>query len=123
MGVCKTRTRQSKWKKEKNGEMVTRICVVCKEEEEDWDHYDYECKGVREMNERVVRSGEKTGVQAFSRTEWSLEEEGMGKHMMLGIAKAPWIYNWESCKMDKRQRGKPNIETLMNRLHRRMKII
>ena len=46
--AIQTRTRMSKWKKEKNGEMVTRMCVVCKTEEEDWDHYDYECKGMRE---------------------------------------------------------------------------
>ena len=42
--AIQTRTRMSKWKKEHNGEMVTKMCVVYKTEEEDWDHYYYECK-------------------------------------------------------------------------------
>ena len=42
---------------------------VCKVEEEDWDHYDYECRGVREMNKRVA---DNVGRElAFSRSEWS----------------------------------------------------
>ena len=46
--------RESKWKTDENGESVTSECPVCKAEEEDWDHYDYECRGVREVNERVA---------------------------------------------------------------------
>ncbi len=100
---------------------MTRICPVCKEEEEDWDHYDYECKGVKEMNEEVAKSVGRT--HAFSRNEWSLEEEEMEKKVMLNIAKARWIYHCERVKMDMKQRKRLNVKTLMNRLDRRMKIV
>jgi hypothetical protein len=119
--VIQTKNRQSKWRKEENGEFVSRECPVCGDEEEDWDHYDYECPGVRKMNERVAESVSK--AQAFSRSEWSLEEEGMERIVMLTIAKARWIYHCERVKMDKRQRNIMNTVTLMNRLHRRMTIV
>jgi hypothetical protein len=119
--VTPLKKRESKWKKEKNGEAVSSTCPVCKEEEENWDHYDYECKGVREMNKRVAeRVGRK---QEFSREEWCLEEEGMERQVMLNIAKARWIYHCERCKMDLKQRKRLRIETLMNRLNRRIKIV
>ena len=38
--VVQTKNRESKWKKDESGENVTRKCPVCKEEEEDWDHFD-----------------------------------------------------------------------------------
>ena len=89
--VIQTKNRESKWKKDENGENVTRKCPVCKEEEEDWDHYDYECKGVMKMNGRVAKQVGRT--HAFNRNEWCLEEEGMEKGVMLNIAKARWIYH------------------------------
>ena len=47
-------------------------CPVCKEEEEDWDHYDYDCKEVKEMNKRVAeRAGRE---QPFTREQWRLDE-------------------------------------------------
>ena len=54
--MIQTRNRDSKWQKDENGESVTRECPVCKAEEEDWDHYDYERRGVKEMNEKVAES-------------------------------------------------------------------
>ncbi len=113
--------RESNWKKDENGESVTRECPVCKAEEKDWDHYDCECRGVKEMNEKVAESVGR--AHAFSRSEWSLEEEGMEREVMLKIAKARWIYHCERVKMDKRQRKRLNTTTLMNRLNRRMKIV
>ena len=90
-------------------------------EGEDWDHYDYECRGVREMNKRVAES---VGRElAFSRSEWSLEEEGMERGAMITIAKARWIYHCERVKMDMKKTKRLNIETLMNRLNRRMTIV
>ena len=99
---------------------MTKKRPVCKEEEEDWDHYDYECKGVMKMNERVAKKVGRT--HAFNRNEWCLEEEGMEKGVMLNIAKARWIYHCERVKMDKRQRKKLNTKILMNRLNRQMTI-
>ena len=73
------------------------------------------------MNERVAqREGR---AHAFSRSEWSLEEEGMERGVMVSIAKARWIYHCERVKMDMRQRKRMNVETLMNRLDRRMTIV
>jgi hypothetical protein len=118
--VIQTKNRKSKWKKDENGKFETRECSVCKVEEEDWNHYDYECSGVMQMNERVAESVGR--AQAFSRSEWSLEQEGMERGVMVRIAKARWIYHCERVKMDKKQRKRLNIETLMNRLNRRMTI-
>ena len=88
---------------------MTSKCPVCKEEEEDWDHYDFECRAVREMNGRVAASVGRD--HKFSRSEWSLEEEGMEKGVMVHIAKARWIYPCERVKMDMRQRKRLNTRT------------
>ncbi len=93
---------------------------MCKAEEENWDHYDYECRGVKEMNEKEAKRVGRT--HAFIRNEWSLEEEGMEKEVMLTIAKARWIHHCERVKMDKRQRKRLNAKILINRLNRQMTI-
>jgi hypothetical protein len=119
--VIQTKTRESNWKKDENGVFETRMCPVCTVEEEDWDHYDYECRGVREMNRRVAESVGRE--QEFTRNEWSLEEEGMERGVKLSIAKARWIYHCQRVKMDMRQSKRLNIQILMNRLNRRMTIV
>ena len=119
--VIQTKKTEKHWKRDRNGELVTSTCPVCKEEEESWKHYDYECKGVQEMNKRVAERMKRD--ELFSRDEWSLEKEGMEREEMLNIAKARWIYHCERCKMDMKQRNRFTIETLMNRLNRRMQII
>ena len=73
------------------------------------------------MNERVAESVGR--AQAFSRSEWSLEEEGMEKGVMVLIAKARWIYHCERVKIGMRQRKRLNIDMLMNRLDRRMIVV
>ena len=95
-------------------------CPVCKAADEDWEHYEYECKGVREMNERVAESMGRE--HAFSKEEWRLEKEGMENREMIAIAKARWIYHCERCKIDMKQRRRLNITILMNKLNRRIQI-
>ena len=62
-------------------------------------------------------------AQAFSRSEWSLEEEGMESEVMLTIAKARWIYHCERVKMDMKKKTRMMTDILMNRLNRRMEIV
>ena len=119
--MIQTKTRENHWKKNEKGESETRICPVCKEEEEDWDHYDYECRGAREMNERVAESMGR--ALAFNRNEWSLEEEGMDGEVILTIAKARWIYHCERVKLDMKKKKRLNIDILMNKLNRQMEIV
>ena len=119
--VIQTKVRESKWKKNESGENMTRKCPVCKTEEEDWNHYDYDCKAVKEMNESVAKSVGR--AHAFSRSEWSLEEEGKEKNVTLTIAKARWIYHCERVKMDMKKKRRLDTKTLMNRLDRQMMIV
>ena len=112
--------KESKWRRGDDGELVSAICPVCKKEEETWDHYDYECEEVRRMNEKVAAwVGRK---HPFSKEEWRLEKQKMARQEVLSIAKARWIYHCERCKMDMGQRRKMNIDVLMNRLDRRVKL-
>ncbi len=46
---------------------------VCKEEEEDWEHYDYECEWVQEINKKLAAREERD--HPFSKEEWRLEDE------------------------------------------------
>ena len=100
--TIQTKKRQSKWKKTEDGEFVKSTCPVCKEEEKDWEHYDYECKWVQEMNKKVVAQVGRD--HPFSKEEWRLEEEKMSEREMLMGAKARWIYHCERCKIDMKQR-------------------
>ena len=111
--------RESKWKKEKNGEAVTSMCPVCDEEEESWEHYDYECKGAKQMNERIAG---RLGRDRFSREKWDLEKEEMETNGIVSIATARCIYHCERCEMDTKRKKRLNIQTLMNRWNRRMSI-
>ena len=73
------------------------------------------------MNKRVAQRVGR--VDMFSRSEWSLEEEGMEREVMLNIAKARWIYHCQRVKIDMGQSRRLNTEILMNRLDRRMTIV
>ena len=65
-------------------------------------------RGVKEMNKKVAENMGRT--HAFSSSEWSLEEKGVEKEVMLNIAKARWIYHCERVKLAKRQRRRLNTE-------------
>ena len=118
--VTPIKKKESKWRRGEDGELVSATCPVCKEEEETWDHYDYECSGVRRMNEKVAAW---IGRDPFSKEEWRLEKQKMERQEILIIAKARWIYHCERCKMDMGRRRKLNIEVLMNRLERRVRVV
>ena len=118
--VTPIKKKESKWRRGEDGELVSATCPVCKEEEETWDHYDYECSGVRRMNEKVAAW---IGRDPFSKEEWRLEKQKMERQEILIITKARWIYHCERCKMDMGRRRKLNIEVLMNRLERRVRVV
>ncbi len=68
-------------------------CPVCKEEEEDWEHYDYECN--------PQKSGGPGGARSpFRKEKLWLEEEKISEREMLMLAKARWIYHCERCNID-----------------------
>ena len=52
--TIQTRKRESKWKKDKNGMAIENTYPICNEEEESWEHYEYDCKGVTDMNKKVA---------------------------------------------------------------------
>ena len=117
--TIQTRKRESKWKKDKNGMAIESTCPICKEEES-WDHCEYDCKGMMDMNEKVAqRLGR---AEAFSRQEWRLEVEDMEEQEKMSIATARWIYHCERCKIANKKKKRLNTQTLMNRWHRRMTI-
>jgi hypothetical protein len=57
----------------------------------------------------------------FSKEEWALDKE-MEEGVKVLIAKARWIYHCERCKIDQGKRRRMNLEIVMQRLDRRMKI-
>jgi hypothetical protein len=112
---------ESKWKRDKHGVLVDSKCPVCKLEEEDREHYEYGCKVMEGLRERVARKAGRESSQ-ISKEEWMLETEvEVGLRVL--IAKARWIYHCERCKIDIGKRRRMNIEIVMQRLDRRMKII
>ena len=78
------------------------------------------CRAVTELRERVAR---RAGWQnsTFSKEEWALDKE-MEEGVKVLIAKARWIYHCERCKIDHGTRRRMNLEIVMQRLDRRMKI-
>ena len=101
--------------------LVASTCPVCKEEEEDRAHYEYGCKAMEELRERVARRAGRQNPQ-ITKEEWMLEEEVEEKTRVL-IAKARWIYHCERCKIDLGKRRRMNLEIVMQRLDRRMEIV
>jgi len=100
--------------------MVASTCPVCKEEE-DREHYVYECKVGAQLRKKVARRvGRANGL--ISREEWVLGTN-MEIELKVLVAKARWIHHCPRCKMDHRQCKRMNLETVMQRLDRRMKMI
>ena len=101
--MIQTRKRESIWKTDKNGMAIESTCPICNEEES-WEHYKYDYKGMMEMNEKVAqRLGR---AETFSRQEWRLEVEDMEEQEKTSIATARWVYHCEICKIaNKKRRG------------------
>ena len=88
--LISTKKTESKWRRHPNGELVESTCPVCKEEEEDREHYEYGCKEMEKLRRRIAeRIGRENGQ--ISREEWGLEVEGMETETAIMIAKARWI--------------------------------
>ena len=119
--LISTKNKESKWKREESGELIASTCPVCKTEKEDASHYNNDCSLIQVFRKRVAKRGRRGGD--ITKEEWNLEAEGMEENMMVLIAKARWVYHCERCKMDRKKRRRLNMETLMNRLDRRMAII
>ena len=52
-----------------------------------------------------------------------MEAEEMEDHLATMIAKARWIYHCQRCKIGNRQKKRMNIETVIQKLDRRMKVV
>ena len=58
----------------------------------------------------------------ISKEEWALEMD-VEETLKVLIAKARWVYHCERCNIDHGKRKRMNLEIVMQRLDRRMKVI
>ena len=120
--MISTKKTESKWRRQPNGELVKSTCPVCNEEEETREHYEFGCKIGGELRKRIAKKAGRED-NPISKEEWAMEEEGMDDHLTTMIAKARWIYHCQRCKIDNGQKKRMNIETVMQKLDRRMKVV
>ena len=118
--LISTKKSESKWRRKENGELVDSECPVCGKEEEDMEHYEFGCSKAEELKLAVAR---KAGREQLSREEWQLTAQGMKGDLIVMIAKARWIYHKGRCSMDNNQKKKMNIETVMQKLERRLTLL
>jgi hypothetical protein len=109
--------RQSKWRRGEDGELVKSTCPACKEAEEDWHHYNSECKVVVDFREKVATYAGRE--HTYIDIEWQLEADSLSTREMVLIAKARWIHHCARCNMDRGERRSLYTTALMNRLSRR----
>ena len=112
--------KESKWRRDEKGAMVKSTCPMC-EEEEDRGHYEYGCKVVTQLRGKIVRRAGRQNAQ-ISKEEWALETD-VEETLKVLIAKARWVYHCERCNIDHGKRKRMNLEIVMQRLDRRMKVI
>ena len=117
-GLISTKKKESKWRRKENGEMTESTCPVCKEEEEDRKHYDYDCKVTKMLRERVAELAGRS-TQQIEKEEWMLEKN-VEEKLKLMIATVRWIYHKERCNIDNGKRRRMNLDTIMRKLDRRM---
>ena len=120
--LISTKKTESKWRRHPNGELVESTCPVCKEEEEDREHYEYGCKEMEKLRRRIAeRIGRENGQ--ISREEWGLEVEGMETETAITIAKVRWIYHCVRCSIDNGKKKRMNIDLVIQKLDRRLTVL
>ena len=100
--------------------IVSAQCVA-KEKKKTWSTtYEFGCSKAEELKLAVAR---KAGREQLSREVWQLTAQGMKGDLIVMIAKARWIYHKGRCSMDNNQKKKMNIETVMQKLERRLTLL
>ena len=95
---------------------------MCKEEEEDREHYKYGCKEMEKLRRRIAeRIGRENGQ--ISREEWGLEVEEMETETAITIAKVRWIYHCARCSIDNGKKKRMNIDLVIQKLDRRLTVL
>ena len=132
---------EHKWRKQEDGSPVSDRCPVCKTEKEDRRHYDYDCKSMQVLIDRIQ---ERLG-ESITRSEWNLQPPQlspppspspspspplqplpqptmMTEMKAIMIAKARWIHHKERCKLANNGRRRMNIDLVMQKLEQALKL-
>ena len=115
-----TKKSKSKYKRDEKGDLVSPICPICQEKEEDLEHYNNGCIAIKTFKEKLA---EKLEHDIFSDEEWSLKTPTDNRYVNIYIAKARWAFHCERCNVDHRRRRKINYEVVLNRTQKRMELI
>ena len=118
--IVSTKKSESKYKRDEKGDLVSPICPICQEKEEDLEHYNNGCIAIKTFKEKLA---EKLEHDIFSDEEWSLKTPTDNRYVNIYIAKARWAFHCERCNVDHRRRRKINYEVVLNRTQKRMELI
>ena len=111
---------EAKFKRDKEGNLSTPICPICKISEESRDHYNYDCNQVTIFRKIIANQ---TGKEDFTKEEWMLQKEPSKTATTILIAKSRWIFHCERCNVDHRKKKRINHKTALQKTNKRMTII
>ena len=118
--IVSVKKSESKYKRDKKGDLVSPLCPICQEEEEDLEHYNNGCIAIK-LFKRLL--AEKLKREQFSIDEWNLMVPTKNQNVTIYIAKARWAFHCERCNVDHRRRRKINNTIVLNRTQKRMELI
>ena len=123
--IISIRKTEKRWRRYKDGRLVTGQCQVCKEGEK---HYDRGCRQIVEFRRRVgmvipelLGDDPEEWAKKLDLTykidddEWSLEKQGLDEKTEI-IAKARWIYHCERCMIDMKKKKRLDHDQMIEKL-------
>ena len=111
---------ESKFKRDKEGNLVKPNCPVCNNSEETREHYEYDCPQLTNFRKKLART---IGSTDFTREEWTLKQERVKISTNILIAKARWVFHCERCNVDHNRKKRINQSVILKRTQRRMEVV
>jgi hypothetical protein len=119
--------RESKYRRNEDGSMISNLCPACKLHKETREHYSFDCPTIQTLIPALEAVFDEFKEEhekwiAPRDNEWNLNEKcTMSTTMMILIAKARWLHHKERCKMAFKQRKTINNDIIIDRTRAAMK--
>mmetsp|Transcript_45019 Transcript_45019/g.54109 ORF Transcript_45019/g.54109 Transcript_45019/m.54109 type:complete len:196 (+) Transcript_45019:1-588(+) len=115
--IISTKRTEHKYKRDKNGNLTTPQCPVCKTAVETKEHYNYECPQLATFRQNIATLAQS---KDFTRDTWMLQSTTTDPKTTILIAKARWVFHCERCNIDHHSSKRLHQQIVLQRTKKRM---
>ena len=118
--IISIKNTKSKFKIDKEGNLVKPNCPICNNPEETIEHFEYDCPQLTNFRKKLART---IGSTDFTREEWTLKQERGKISTNILIAKAHWVLHCERCNVDHNRNKRINQAVILKRTQRQVEVL